>query len=331
MGYVLIAPVLLTPGTTKGEEMQDRMEETRRSQVAEEELQHLRNRDRELLAYREHMTMQERALQDERTRLKQEQLDRDKEFQRELEAREAFFQDRERALFERQKEVEQQLLIRQRESDQLRMRLEVEITKREAELIDARKRVELEKARYTEESRKKIEIKSKDYVAAALETLESKERQFQGKSKFWSSLGAWSLIGGLSLFGYVTVMSFISLPPVLSWEYIVFSAFKGLVGLALFAALAKYAYVLGNLYMREALKNGDRRHAINFGKFYLESYGAAADWSQIKDAFEHWNIDGQNGFLKEDKSQIDLTSLEKLAAALEKIGKLIPQPVKEHS
>jgi hypothetical protein len=48
--------------------------------------------------------------------------------------------------------------------------------------------------------------------------------------------------------------------------------------------------------MREALKNADRRHAINFGKFYLESYGAAAEWSQVKEAFEHWNITGENAF-----------------------------------
>ena len=312
--------------------MQDQTEELRLSTAAEErmeqELRHLRDRDRELSAHRARMEMQESSLYELQSKLKQEQLDRAKELQRELETRETFFKDRERAIFERQKEVEQQLFKRQREIEQLRMRLEGEITTREAQLNESIKQVELEKARYTEESRKKIEIKSKDYVAAALDTLENKERQFQEKSKFWSSLGAWSLIGGLSLFGYVTVISFITLPPTLSWEFIVFSAFKGLVGLALFAALAKYAYVLGNLYMREALKNGDRRHAINFGKFYLESYGAAAEWSQIKDAFEHWNIDGQNGFTKEEKGHLDMTSLEKVATALEGIGKLIAQPAK---
>lgn len=108
-------------------------------------------------------------------------------------------------------------------------------------------------------------------------------------------------------------------------------AFKGVVGLALFAALSKYAYSLGNSYMREALKNGDRRHAINFGKFYLESYGAAADWGQIKEAFEHWNIEGANGFGKTDETQIDLTALEKVAITLEKIGKALPYQAKEKS
>ena len=83
--------------------------------------------------------------------------------------------------------------------------------------------------------------------------------------------------------------------------------------------------------MREALKNGDRRHAINFGKFYLESYGAAADWGQIKDAFEHWNIDGANGFGATDKKQADLPTLEKIVEALDKIGKALPLPAKAMS
>jgi hypothetical protein len=71
--------------------------------------------------------------------------------------------------------------------------------------------------------------------------------------------------------------------------------------------------------MREALKNADRRHAINFGKFYLESYGAAADWTQIKEAFEHWNIAGENAFSKPENGKLDITTLEKAASAFEKI------------
>lgn len=76
--------------------------------------------------------------------------------------------------------------------------------------------------------------------------------------------------------------------------------------------------------MREALKNADRRHAINFGKFYLESYGAAADWTQIKEAFEHWNITGDNAFSKSEESKLDVTTLEKVATAIEKIVKSMP-------
>ncbi|GEM_PF-2379211 len=39
--------------------MQERMEESHRSKVAADELVHLRNRDRELLAYRQQIAQQE--------------------------------------------------------------------------------------------------------------------------------------------------------------------------------------------------------------------------------------------------------------------------------
>ena len=64
-------------------------------------------------------------------------------------------------------------------------------------------------------------------------------------------------------------------------------------------------------------------HYINFGKFYLESYGAAAEWTQIKEAFEHWNITGSNAFSKTEENQLDVTALEKVATVIEKIGKAL--------
>jgi hypothetical protein len=81
--------------------------------------------------------------------------------------------------------------------------------------------------------------------------------------------------------------------------------------------------------MQEALKNADRRHAINFGKFYLESYGAAADWTQVKEAFEHWNITGANAFTRgETTAGIDLTALEKAVSLVERAGKSLPKTAK---
>lgn len=305
--------------------MQDRMDESRQKEsFSSEALKKMESRERELMAYREHIAMQERELDDFRTKLKHEQLAREKELQKELEAREKFFADRERKLFERQREVEEQLLRRQQESEQLRMRLEKEIVQREVQLHEAMQALNIEKVRYNEESRKKIESKSKDYVSDALDTLKEKEGEFHFLSKIWSTVGALSLICGMVFFGYVTVTSFTSMPATITWEFITFSVFKGLIAIALFAALSKYAFLFGNSYMREALKNGDRRHAINFGKFYLETYGAAAEWTQIKEAFEHWNITGSNAFSKPDESQLDVTTLEKVAGAIEKIGKFVP-------
>lgn len=305
--------------------MQDRMEESRqREKYSADDLKRLDLRERELLEYRKHIQEQEKQLEDYRAKLKNEQLTREKDLQKELEARERFFAEREKKLYERQREFEEHLLIRQNEAEELRARLEQEIVRRETELQETRRALQLEKELYKEESRKKIERTSKDYVSEALDLLGKKESDFHNRSKAWAAIGAASLIGGLVFFGYVTVTSFSVIPNPVTWEFITFALFKGLIAVALFAALAKYSLLFSNSYMREALKNADRRHAINFGKFYLESYGAAADWTQIKEAFEHWNITGENAFSKADDSKIDITVLEKIAAAVEKIGKSLP-------
>lgn len=288
------------------------------------ELKRLNDREKELYLLRQHVHEQEKQLEAYRAKLKNEQLDREKKFQKELDAREHFFAEREKKLFERQREFEENLLIRQQEIEKLRSHLGMEISKKESELEKMRLELQQEIERYNEESRKKIEHTSKDYVSDALNLLGKKEAEFHSRSKTWAAIGAASLLGGISFFGYVTIASFSTMPNQLSWEFITFSIFKGLLAVALFAALAKYSFIFSNSYMRETLKNADRRHAINFGKFYLESFGATAEWSQIKEAFEHWNISGENNISKNEYNKFDITILEKIANFVEKIGKSIP-------
>lgn len=163
-------------------------------------------------------------------------------------------------------------------------------------------------------------------MADALDTLDRKEKQFHLISKLWSAAGAGSLAIGIAFFAYVTLSTTISFPTQITWELLVFSVFKGLVSIALLAGLAKYSFLFSNSYMHEALKNADRRHAINFGKFYLESYGAAADWSQVKEAFEHWNIAGANAFTRSDETLPDISALEKAVALIERASKALPRP-----
>lgn len=305
--------------------MQERMEEARMKELALQEEKRLTARERELQRYREVIQKQEHELDAYRAKLKEEQLAREKELQRELEARERFFAEREKKLIERQRDFENHLMHRQAETEALREHLQKEIGNREAKLQQALIELQQEKERYNEESRRKIEKTSKDYVADALDTLDRKETQFHRISKIWSCVGAGALIGGVSLFAYVTFTSVVSLPSQITWEFLAFSVFKGLIAITLLAALAKYSFLFSSSYMQEALKNADRRHAINFGKFYLESYGAAADWSQVKEAFEHWNISGANAFTRSDDAVPDVSALEKAVALIERAGKALPQ------
>ncbi|MGR9344367.1 hypothetical protein ACU8NW_07055 [Rhizobium leguminosarum] len=92
-----------------------------------------------------------------------------------------------------------------------------------------------------------------------------------------------------------------------------------LVIVGVFAALARYAYSLGKSYMTEALKSADRIHAIQFGKFYLKAYGDRLSPTEVKDAFQHWNIDRTSTFASLDPSHIDpqlLSLLTQLGTAI---------------
>lgn len=301
--------------------MQDRMEESRRREVAEKESKYLEARERELSRYREVIENQERELDAYRSRLKEEQLEKEMVLRKEFEEREHYFLERERKLLERQKDFEKNLHRRDAEAAELRDRLEKEVAIREQELKRAFMELQQEKERLTEESRKKLEQTSRDYVVDALEALSSKETKFHRISKIWGGIGAGSLIVGVAFFVIITFTTNTDNFNDISWPYLIFTLLKGLIAVGLLVGVAKYSYMFSSSYMQESLKNADRSHAINFGKFYLESYGAAADWSEVKEAFEHWNITGTNAFSKQEKLSFDAVSVEKALEVIEKAGK----------
>lgn len=301
--------------------MQDRMEESRRREKAEKESEFLNARERELSKYREIIEQQERELDAYRSRLKEEQIEKERELRRELEEREQYFVSREKKLLERQKDFEKYFHMRESEAEELRSRLENEVAQRESELKRAEIELKQEKERLTEESRKKLEQTSRDYVADALEALSNKETKFHTISRIWSGVGEGALLVGFALFVAITFTTNLADLKDMSWPFLVFTFFKGFVAVGLLLAVAKYSYMFSSSYMQESLKNADRRHAINFGKFYLESYGSTADWSEVKEAFEHWNITGTNAFSKHEAKTLDASVLEKALEIVEKAGK----------
>jgi hypothetical protein len=305
--------------------MQDRMEESRLRDTTQGERARLSARERELQEFREFIETQQREFDEYRKRAQDEQLKREASFRSELEKREKMFSQRESKLIERQREVEERLAGRQAKAELLRERLETEIVQREAQINAAMVALNQEKERYNDESRKKIERTSKDYVSDAIQTLSNKEREFHRISKIWSFVGAIGLSVAIVFLVYLSFSTVLALPTDMTWELIVFSSLKGLVVAMLLAGLAKYSFLFSRSYMQEALKNADRRHAINFGKFYLESYGAAADWSQVKDAFEHWNIPGTNAFAMDAPNALELSSLEKVVNLVERASKSLPK------
>lgn len=275
--------------------------------------------------YRDLLHKQEKEFEQYREAFRSETLEREAKFQVEREAREARYVERERGLRARQSEIEILATQRQNELDALRVHLKEEGGKKAEALEQAELALKQEKERYNEENRARLERTSKNYVADALEVLRIKEQQFHTISKLWSVTGAGALALGLGFFAYITLSSLVTLQGVITWELIVFTMLKGLVAVGLLGALSRYAFLFSNSYIRESLKNADRRHAITFGKFYLESYGAAADWTQVKEAFEHWNISVPNAFSRNEKTQIDIASVDQAASVLERVSKMLPK------
>ncbi|WP_416306440.1 hypothetical protein [Neptunicella sp. SCSIO 80796] len=303
--------------------MQERMDDERKREIASDKNRYFIEREKELSHYREIIEKQESELNAYRSKLKEEQYLREKELRKELEERERYFLEREKKLVERQKEFEEHFHRRELEAESLRNHLQKEISSREYELKKAYDDLVLEKERLTKESREKIEQTSQNYVEDALELLSTKESQFHTMSKIWSGVGASCLVVGVVFFVVVTFRYGALDVDQVTWQFLIFTLFKGLVTVGLLAAIAKYAYLFSSSYMHESLKNADRRHAINFGKFYLQSYGAAADWSEVKEAFEHWNISGSNAFTRQEPSSNDESTLEKAVQAIEKSEKCI--------
>jgi hypothetical protein len=285
---------------------------SRKREIADNKNKYLDEREKELSHYREIIEKQESELNAYRVRLKKEQYLREKELRKELEERERYFMEREKKLVERQKEFEEHFHRREIEAESLRNRLQKEMES-----------LALEKERLTKESREKIEQTSQNYVEDALELLSTKESQFHTISKIWSGIGASCLVVAVIFFVVVTFKYGAQDADQVTWQFLIFTLFKGLVTVGLLAAIAKYAYLFSSSYMHESLKNADRRHAINFGKFYLQSYGAAADWSEVKEAFEHWNISGSNAFTRQESNSSDEDALKKAVQVIEKREKCI--------
>lgn len=155
------------------------------------------------------------------------------------------------------------------------------------------KAVRVERERSRERQVEKLEVSKTEFIKEAEERLTKKEKALRTGAYFWYLLGyAALLIGVTSAFLLMKEAEAGSLE---TGKVILF-AIKGLVGIGLLVALSKYAFTLGKSFMNESLKNSDRLHAISFGKFYLQAYGDVAQPDDVKDVFQHWNIDKDSSF-----------------------------------
>ena len=68
-------------------------------------------------------------------------------------------------------------------------------------------------------------------------------------------------------------------------------------------SLSKLLFILAKSFMVEAIRCSDRIHAISFGKFFLDAYGAEATREEVLEAFSSWNIDNGNTSFRNQSSE----------------------------
>ena len=169
-----------------------------------------------------------------------------------------------------------------------------------------------------ESKRKKIESTAADYIEKSQDELRSRETRYQRLGHFWYGAAYVALLSGV---GAAIWRSILLHDRAGDWPRVAELAISGLILVGLIIAVAKFSFTLGRSFMVESLKNADRSHAISFGEFYLNAFSENLEWSEVKEAFEHWNIDRGSTFLSQSTEEFDPRILEKAVEIAKVISK----------
>jgi hypothetical protein len=185
-----------------------------------------------------------------------------------------------------------------------------------------------QKEQFEAEFQSRMESKATEYVDTAMSSLRASEERFDRIGSKWSIGGLLAVLVGLILAYLLATEATdkIVSNKDISWALILFFGAKGAILLGLVVALVRLCLRLARNYLQESLKNAERRHAINYGKFYLSVYGAGTDGEKLKEVFAHWNISGTSAFAEKDdplpqQSISDVGELAKALVGLKKAGK----------
>jgi hypothetical protein len=262
------------------------------------------------------LTDKELQVQRERAELHEQFADRETSLRQEMENQQAALREREAAL----RAQNQELMVRTQilESDHFTQQKELKqlATEHEKAIADLVR----QKEQYEADFQKRMESKATEYVDTALGALKASEERFDSIGSKWALGGMLGVLTGLVLAYLLATEAtekIISNKDI-SWSLLLFFGAKGAILLGLVVAMVRLCMRLARNFMQESLKSAERRHAINYGKFYLSVYGAGTDGEKLKDVFAHWNISGPSAFAEKDDSlsQPSISEIGELTKAL---------------
>jgi hypothetical protein len=157
-----------------------------------------------------------------------------------------------------------------------------------------------------EEKRENVKRSAATYIENTQKALKDREKDFKLRAEAWYVVSYVSLGGGVGLGIWKGAGISVAQDGLPLAAYL----FAGLIATVFLVAISKLSFTLAKGYMVESLRNADRSHAIAFGEFYLNAFEEKIEWSEVKDVFQHWNIDRGSSFISQEASQFDPNLLE---------------------
>lgn len=168
------------------------------------------------------------------------------------------------------------------------------------------------------ERKEEVEQSAATYIAESIQSLEIRESRYKNWSIGCYLLGYLTLLIGLLYSGFRIYQD----PPDFSSpSQAVYLSLLTITAIGFLAAVSRFAFILGKSFMVESLRNHDRIHAIRFGEFYLKAFGDKVSWTELKEAFQHWNLDTGSTFKDQTTESIDPKVLSLLGDLLKSIKK----------
>jgi fructose-specific phosphotransferase system component IIB len=173
-----------------------------------------------------------------------------------------------------------------------------------------------EKIKQDEQEKRKSEEKVKTGLSKYIEDVFVNLKESEKRNKrfaFWLYL-----VSILSLIATIIIAIVFAVNK--NWqtaniEYMVAYSVACLFVVVILISLSKLLFTLAKSFMVEAIRCSDRIHAISFGKFFLDAYGAEASREEVLKAFSSWNIDnGSTSFRNQSGEDYDPKILEKISA-----------------
>lgn len=165
--------------------------------------------------------------------------------------------------------------------------------------------------------RKEFEDNAAKFIASAKVDLDKKVRL-----NWWMSIFSYALALVFLLLGFAIIIfsreEFISL---IKYKEVVLYSLVGVVSIGFVTAISRFLFILGKSFMAESLRHSDRSHAISFGEFYLKAFSDDRKWSEMKEVFQHWNIDSGSTFISQESNDANPQALSIILKAITDLKK----------